>query len=81
MVSPAGFEPVYLPVMSGALLPIKLETHNPRLRWACYLILSFLTGFNIDGVVRMIKNIFTLQNYHQLWLGGVPAQSNIGASD
>ena len=29
MVSPAGFEPVYLPVMSGALLPIKLETHKP----------------------------------------------------
>ena len=29
MVSPAGFEPVCLPVMSGALLPIKLETHNP----------------------------------------------------
>lgn len=26
MVSPAGFEPVYLPVMSGALLPFKLET-------------------------------------------------------
>ena len=29
MVSPAGFEPVCLPVMSGALLPIKLETHKP----------------------------------------------------
>ena len=28
MVSPAGFEPVYLPVMSGALLPFKLETHK-----------------------------------------------------
>ena len=28
VVSPAGFEPVYLPVMSGTLLPLKLETHN-----------------------------------------------------
>ena len=28
LVSPAGFEPVCLPVMSGALLPIKLETHK-----------------------------------------------------
>ena len=35
MVSPAGFEPVCLPVMSGALLPIKLETHKTHvLRWA-----------------------------------------------
>ena len=29
LVSPAGFEPVCLPVMSGALLPLKLETHKP----------------------------------------------------
>ena len=37
MVSPAGFEPVYLPVMSGALLPFKLETHKTHvLRLACY---------------------------------------------
>lgn len=27
MVGPAGFEPVYPPVMSGALLPVKLEAN------------------------------------------------------
>ena len=57
MVSPAGFEPVYLPVMSGALLPIKLETHKPHvLLWSCYSFSRVNIGFEPIISVRVLHS-------------------------